>query len=629
VAFKFSNRKFGGSPEKKMNFLMGVITFAFTCIFLKLFYLQILNYPTYRSLSDTNSLRLIPRKAPRGLITDRNDLVLATNVPTYSLFIVPADVKTYGPTLLRLSQLLGEPMESLENLVESRRKNRKFEPIRLQSHLDEELIAQIEENRVHLPGVYVQMEPERYYPHGEIASHILGYIGEISEGELSRLRERGYGVGDWVGKKGVERTYDKILKGTNGGVQVEVDASGIQRRTLAYKNPVQGRTLALSIDWKLQTLAEELLGDQIGSIVVSNPRTGEILAMVSRPNFDPNEFVSGISFKAWNRLMKDKNHPLQNRSIQGQYPPGSIFKIITTLAALEDHVVSLDKEKAFLCRGIYWFKTWPYRCWRVSGHGWMNLERAIVESCDIFFYQLGLIVKADKIYRVARSFGLGSRTKVDLDSEVPGLVPNSRWKESTQHMPWFPGNTIQMSIGQGYLLTTPLQMLSVTSGVAMDGKVFKPHLMGRVVDPNTNRTIFDKSPEIIRDADVDENYLRFLKGALEKVVSADSGTGRKARIKGVRVAGKTGTSENPHGDNHAWFTAYAPAEDPRVAVIVLVENGGEGGIVAAPMAKRLMEMALGQDVTPWQTPVPGTTTGTPTVEATATPTPVSTPEVTQ
>ena len=612
MAFKLTHPKFGGSAEKKMALLIGLVSVAFVAIFLKLFFLQILNYPYYRALSDSNSLRLIPQRAPRGLITDRHGEILATNIPTYSLYLVPADIRTYSTTLVKLSQILGEPLDSLESLVQSRRQRRRFEPIRLESHLEPEMIAKIEENRVRLPGVYLQMEPERYYPHGMMASHILGYIGEIGEDDLIRLKESGYVVGDWIGKRGIERVYDRVVRGQNGGVQVEVDASGVQRRILAYKYPVQGQTLMLTIDWKLQKLAEELMGDQVGSIVVNDPQTGEILAMVSKPGFDPNDFVGGISFKDWNALMKDKAHPLQNRTIQGQYPPGSVFKLLTTLAALEDQVIDLAKEKVFLCRGIFWFKTWPYRCWRTSGHGWMNLERAIIESCDIFFYQLGLQVKVDKIFRVARRFGLGNKTHVDLDSEVPGLVPNPRWKESTQHMPWFPGNTIQMSIGQGYLLTTPLQMLDVTSGLAMNGDIYRPHFMYRVVDPNNGRVVFEKQPELEREADIDLKYLTFLKSCMEKVISSNSGTGKKARIPGVRVAGKTGTSENPHGDNHAWFTAYAPAENPTVGAIVLVENGGEGGVVSAPIAKRLMEAALGKEVTPWQTPTPSTGAPVPT-----------------
>ncbi|MGH7740024.1 MAG: penicillin-binding protein 2 [bacterium] len=605
MSFKKTNSKFSRSPEKKMRVLLVLISLGFFGIFSRLFYIQILNYPYYRNLSDVNSLRLIPEKAPRGIITDRNGEILATNKPTYSLFLVPAQVQAYGPTLVRLSQILEEPLSDLELLVESRRETRKFEPIRLRTHLDQKLIAQIEENRVHLPGVYIQMEPERYYPHGKLASHVLGHIGEIDAQELARMRSEGYQEGDWIGKKGVERTYDSVLRGENGGVEVEVDASGVQRRTLAYRKPIQGQTVMLSLDYKVQKLAEELMGDNIGAILVTNPKTGEILAMVSKPNYDPNLFVSGISFKDWNRLVNDKTFPMANRAIQGQYPPGSIFKLITTMAALEAHVI--DYDKVFLCRGIFWYKTWPYRCWRTSGHGWINLQRAIIESCDIYFYQLGLRVKIEQISKMARMMGLGSKTGVDLDSEVPGLVPDPQWKERTLHQPWFPGNTIQMSIGQGYLLATPIQMLDMTSCIANDGTIFKPSLLYRVVDQKTGRTIYEKQPQILTQATFDPGHLKFLQDAMEKVISDPHGTGKKARIPGVLIAGKTGTSENPHGDTHAWFTAYAPADDPRVAVIVLVENGGEGGIVSAPIAQRLMEAALGVEVTPWATPTVGPT----------------------
>ena len=616
MALRFLGFKFGISLEKKMKGLFLFISVAFFCIFLRLFYVQILNYPAYRSLSDTNSLRLIPERAPRGLITDRNGEILASNVPTYSLFLVPAGLRTYGPTLIRLSEILGEPLESIESLVESRRQKRKFEPIRLMAHLDEELIAKIEENLVHLPGVYIQLEPERHYPHGKLASHALGHIGEVSEADLLQSRESGYAVGDWIGKKGIERTYDSYLRGENGGVQVEVDASGVQRRTLAHKKPIQGQTLMLSLDYKIQKLAEDLLGDNRGAIVVTNPQTGEILAMVSKPNFDPNDFVGGISYKQWNKLIKDKDHPLQDRAIQGLYPPGSIFKLVTALAALEDHVIDLDKT--FLCTGNYWIKVWVYRCDRRSGHGWVNMKRAIIESCDIFFYQLALLVKVEKIYRTACKLGLGSKTKVDLDSEAIGFVPNPRWKESTQHLPWFPGNTVQMSIGQGYLTATPLQMLDITSALAMNGNVYTPHLFYRLVDQHTGRILGEKKPEELRQVGIDPGHLAFLRDAMEQVVSSPAGTGKKARIKGVRVAGKTGTSENPFGDSHSWFTAYAPVENPQVAVIVMVENGGWGGEVAAPIAKRIMEAALGQEVTPWQSPTPGTTPQ-------ASPVPTSTP----
>ncbi len=592
----------GAVTERKVRRIFTIAAIGFGIVAFRLFYLQIINYTHYRTLSNENSLRLIPQRAPRGLITDRNGVVLATNRPTYTLFLVPADLKTHASTIVRLSEILGMPVADLERRVSERYRTRKFEPLRIQRHLTEDLIARIEENRARLPGVYIQMEPERYYPHGEFASHLLGYIGEISEGELFRLRDQGYRVADILGKKGIERVYDPLLRGELGGVQVEVNAAGVQKRILAYRPPVQGHTVALTIDAKVQRLAEELLGEQAGAIIVSNPKNGEILALVSKPGFDPNLFVDGISTKDWNRLLKDELHPLQNRATQGRYPPGSIFKIVTAVSALED--ADFDKERARLCRGIFWYKTWPYRCWATSGHGWVNLQRAIIESCDIYFYQLGLDVKIDRLYRACRRFGLGSRTRIDLDAEDAGLVPNPKWKESTQHMPWFPGNTIQMSIGQGYLLTTPLQMMNVTCAMAMRNKVFQHHLLLRVLDQRTRRPRMERRRELLLDTGVSKEHVEFLRDSLERVVGAPQGTGRRARVAGVRVAGKTGTSENPHGENHAWFTAYAPAGNPEVAVIVMVENGGEGGVVAAPIAKRLMESVLGMEVTPMERPTP-------------------------
>ena len=591
-----------GFIERSVERVRILFSLAFVIILGRLFYLQILNYPAYRSLSDSNSLRLISERPPRGIITDRNGIVLATNVPTYSLFLVPADVQTHGPALQSLSRILEEPLPSLEDLVSSRRYRRKFEPIRLRTHLTQDLIDRIQEHLSDLPGVYIQMEPERYYPFGKHAAHILGNIGEINDEELFRMRAEGYNPGDWIGKRGVEKIYDRYLRGEPGGFQVEVNPSGVQRRIVSYRPPVPGKTLRLSIDFNVQKLAEDLLGDQPGAVVEVDTRNGEILALASTPEYDPNLFVSGISVQNWNKLLNDKLKPLQNRAIQGQYPPGSIFKIVTTLAALDGKVV--DPEKTLLCRGIYWYKTWPYRCWKTYGHGWVNLHNALVESCDVYFYQLGLQVKVDRLYRAARSFGLGSKTKIDLDGESAGLVPNARWKEATQHMPWFPGNTIQMAIGQGYLLTTPIQILNLTCAMANQGRVLQPHLLYQILDEKTGQPRLEYREEELVQVPFRKEDMDLVRKSLEQVVESTGGTGKKARISGIEIAGKTGTSENPHGENHAWFTAYAPASDPRVAVMVLVENGGEGGVVAAPIAKRVMEASFGRDVTPWGSPVP-------------------------
>jgi penicillin-binding protein 2 len=400
----------------------------------------------------------------------------------------------------------------------------------------------------------------------------------------------------------VEKFYDSLLRGQAGGFQVEVNPSGVQRRIMRYRAPVSGKTIKLSVDFEVQKLAEDLLGAEAGAIVVCNPKNGEVLALASQPGYDPNLFVGGISVKNWNKLLKDELKPMQNRCLQGQYPPGSVFKIVTALAALKDGLINPDR--LFLCRGIYWYKTWPYRCWKTFGHGWMNLHNALVGSCDIFFYQVGLELTVDRIYRAARAFGLGSRTHIDLDSEMAGLVPNAKWKEATQHMPWFPGNTIQMSIGQGYVLTTPLQMLSVTCAMANRGRIYQPHLLYQVLDETTGQPRQAYRPNVMLETGFDPEHLDRVRASLEQVVGALGGTGKKARVTGLKIAGKTGTSENPHGENHAWFTAYAPADDPQVAVIILVENGGEGGLVAAPIAKRLIEASLGREVTPWANPTP-------------------------
>lgn len=591
-----------GFTETSIERVQTAIFLAFVVIVGRLFYLQILNYPVFRAQSDANSLRLITERAPRGIITDRKGVVLATNVPTYSLFLVPADIKTHGPTLQNLSRILEEPLPVLEDLVSSRKYRRKFEPIRLRTHLTQDLIDRIQEHLSDLPGVYIQMEPERYYPFGERACHILGNIGEISDEELFRLRPAGYNPGDWIGKRGVEKIYDKYLRGEPGGHEVEVNPSGVQKRTVAYRAPVPGKTLRLTIDFEVQKLAEDLLGDLPGAVVVVDPRDGSVLALASKPEFDPNLFVSGISVKNWNKLLNDKLKPLENRCVQGQYPPGSVFKIVTALAALNDKVV--DPEHPMLCHGIYWYKTWPYRCWKSFGHGWVNMHNALVESCDVYFYQVGLQVKVDRLYRAARSFGLGSKTRIDVDGESNGLVPNARWKEATQHMPWFPGNTIQMSIGQGYLLTTPIQMLNVTCAMANRGSVYQPHLLYQILDEHTGQPRMEFKENELVEVPFRKDDIDLVRKCMGQVVESAGGTGKKARVSGIEVAGKSGTSENPHGDTHAWFTAFAPADDPRVAVIVLVENGGEGGLVAAPIAKRVIESALGREVTPWGTPVP-------------------------
>jgi penicillin-binding protein 2 len=582
--------------QRKIRFFYWIISLGFLAVFLRVFFLQILNYSKYQNLLNENSMRFFPKQAARGIITCRHGQILATNKPSFSLFLVPAQLKSTSSTLVQLSEILGESLDSLEDMVALRSIDRRYEPILLQSHLTASLIAKIEENQERLPGVYIHVEPERYYPYGKLASHVLGYIGQISQQELLDLKGEGYQYGNWMGQKGIEKFYDQYLRGENGGTYVEVNAQGIQQKVLYQISSSPGDTAVLTLDMKLQRIADQLLKGKEGAVIVSNPRNGQILALASHPNFNPNDFVGGISVKNWKHLIDNPEHPLENKAIQNGYPPGSVFKLVVSQAALADRVVT--PSQLFLCRGIFWYDSWPYRCWDIYGHGWISMHNALVESCDIYFYQVGLKLKISRIYQMARRMGLGSLTGIDLSSEGMGLVPNPRWKEAVLREPWFPGNTIQLSIGQGYLLTTPIQMLDVISEIAENGKVYRPHLLLKIVDPKTKQVVFKYKKTVLLRTKIPKNIINFVKSAMCDVVNSSYGTGVYARIPGVEVAGKTGTAETPHHEkSDGWFVAIAPAQHPKVAVVVMIEHGGEGGLCAAPIAKKLIEAALGYTTT--------------------------------
>jgi penicillin-binding protein 2 len=345
------------------------------------------------------------------------------------------------------------------------------------------------------------------------------------------------------------------------------------------------------LDARLQQAAEEALGDLAGAVVALDPRNGEVLALASHPDYDLSLFANRILTKDWAAINADERHPMSNRALQGLYPPGSVFKIVTTAAGLETGAITPDTPAN--CLGIFWISTWPYRCWKEIGHASITLHRAIVESCDVFFYHVGLKVKVDQLYAWAKAFGLGEPSGIDLPGESSGLVPNAAWKEKTQHMPWFPGNTVMMSIGQGYLLATPMQLALMVSAVANGGQLFKPHLLKRVTDAQ-GRLLDEPVPAPVRSVPVQAETLRLIRRGMTDAVGATGGTAWRARVPGLSVAGKTGTAQNPHGEDHADFVCFAPAEAPRIVIAVVVENGGEGGLTAAPIARRLLEVHFGK-----------------------------------
>lgn len=574
--------------QKRIKLLGVLVLAALGAVALRLVYLQIWQGPRFAELSARNRVRLVPIKAQRGLICDRHGELLVGNVPSFNASLSPAAMPVDPAARRReeelLQQILRLPADELESKLK-RRRYRAYEPLRLKGNLDRVTAGLLEEHRPELPGVMVLTESQRSYTYGSLASHVLGYVGEISEHALA-LRE-GYQSGDIVGQAGLERSYDRYLMGRNGWLQIEVDALGRQLGIIGRETPWPGHTLVLTLDRALQAAAEEILGKRTGTVLLEDVRTGEILALASYPTYDPNLFARGIMREDWERLRTDRSHPLNNRATMGIYPAGSLFKIVTLTAGLQEHVT--DPYQTFECRGKFTIgEEWVYRCWNLSGHGNVAAVRSLSESCDIYHYHVGLKLKVNRLGQWATRFGYGQRTGVDLPSEHSGLVPSPQWKERTQNMPWFPGNTVMFSIGQGYFLATPLQMLNMFCAVANRGVVYRPHLLRQVVS-STGRLIHAQPLEVSFKVEAAPEVWDVVQRGLVEVVNGRRGTGRAAQLPGIKVAGKTATAQNPHGEDHAAFGAYAPAEAPQVAVLVYLENAGGGGAEAAPLAQRMLE----------------------------------------
>lgn len=577
--------------QKRIKVLAGLIILALGLIVVRLGYLQLVEGERYSELSARNRVRLVPIKAQRGLIYDCHQELLVGNVSSFVVSIIPAalpqDVDARRISFQLLQQLLNvDPQEIEEKL--HKRELRYYEPLRIKSNVDRFTAAIVEEHRPELPGVVVQTESRRSYKFDALGFHALGYVGEISGHELA-LRE-GYQAGDIIGQSGVEKIYDHYLKGRNGWLHIEVDALGREMGILGREAPWSGHNLVLSLDHQLQARAEDVLEGYRGVILAVNVTNGEMLALASLPAFNPNLFAQGITRQAWEKLRRNRNYPLTNRATQGLYPPGSIFKVVTLMSALEEKLVT--PQQRFACQGVYWISTWPYRCWREEGHGLVSAHRSLVESCDIYYYQLGLRIKVDKLGKWARSFGYGRPSGIDLPSELSGLVPSPQWKERTQNMPWFPGNTVMMAIGQGYILSTPMQMLGSIAAIANRGVIYRPHLL-KEVRTKSGRLIHEVKPEVMYRVHAAPEHWDIIQKAMVGVVQSRRGTGKRARIQGIRVAGKTATAQNPHGEDHAAFAAYAPAENPVIAVLVYLENAGGGGAQAAPLARKILEAYFG------------------------------------
>jgi len=569
--------------KQRLNWLLIFMVICFLILVISLWYLQMIKGEEFKERAVENCIRSLVEDAPRGRIYDRQEELLVTNRPAVVVSIIPAEVDDLEKLSERLSKIIGISPEEISQIVKNYREN-PFKPVKILDDCNTNKIVEIEERKDELKGVVLEVKPRRDYLYQDFAAHSLGYVGEIDKEELLQFGNPKYQGGDIIGKAGLEKYYDDILRGEKGGKEVEVDALGQEITTLLYQTPVPGKDLVLTIDRDLQLCGENLLFDKEGSIVVSDPNSGEILALVNRPSFNPNLFANGISSSDWQRLSFDTDYPLTNRSVQGLYSPGSIFKVVTVAAALEEGVT--DRKRKIYCSGTFELADRVFTCWKETGHGSLSIIDAIANSCNIYFYTLGNDLGIERFNKCMQKFGLGEKTSIDLPEEAIGIIPSSQWKEREVKEIWFPGDTINLSIGQGYLLLTPLQVHHIITTIAAEGEVYKLHLVKRIISVDGN-TVEEIKPEIYKKINFSSDTFKIIKEGLRQTIL--KGTGWRANIQELAVAGKTGTAQNPQGETHAWFIGFAPYENPEVCITVFLENGGEGGEAAAPIARAMLE----------------------------------------
>ncbi|HBH04786.1 MAG: penicillin-binding protein 2 [Candidatus Rokubacteria bacterium RBG_16_73_20] len=572
--------------QRRVVAIAGVVMAAFLVLVGQLWYLQVLEGGRFLDASDKNRIRVRPIAAPRGILFDRRGVPLVDNRPAFTLSLIPRELPrepvSRDAVLGRVASLLGLPFQELLDAV-ARVQPESLFPVRVRRGLTLEDVAKIEEWKLELPGVIAEVEPQRVYPASRFAAHLLGYVREASE---EQLRSGRYRRGDIVGQSGLERLLDQYLRGKDGGERIEVDAMGRPVRLVQQTEPRAGAQVVTTVDRRIQEAAERAMDGRAGAVVVMDPRNGDVLAMVSTPAFEIDRFTGTIDRAAWLRIVQDPSFPLLNRAVQSQYAPGSVFKIVVAAAGLQEG--TLTPADRVNCTGEFRLGNMTFRNWREDG-GSVDLYRAIAESCNIFFYQAGLRIGGATMARYARAFGFGAPTGIDLGGEKPGLVPQPR---RGRRNPWPAGETVNMSIGQGALLVTPMQVARFMSAVANGGVLWRPRLVQRVERPGQG-VVWSDAGEVNGHVALAPVVWAFLRQALWGVVN-DGGTGGGARIPGLDVAGKTGTAQTVAkskaslGQDHAWFAGFAPGKDPEVVVVVLVERGGTGGQVAAPIARKIL-----------------------------------------
>lgn len=582
--------------RRRMRVLLMGVAFLFLVLFARLWYLQIIKGDSLERQANNNRVKWRVMPAPRGPIYDRYGQIMADNRIAFDLLLVAEG----GTDLEDILERLGKLMKLDEEVSHRTAINERLKPydqVKIKTNLTRQELAIFETFKLDFPGLAVSMVPRRNYPFGSLASHLLGYVGEIGPEQLKEARFDGYRRGSLIGKIGLEAKLDRLVRGTDGKTGLEVDSLGREIGIIQELAPSPGNRVFLTLDMELQQTAEAAMAGKSGVLIAMNPQNGEILALVSSPNFDPNSFTYGLGDDQWRLLRSDPSRPLQNRALQGQYPAGSAFKVVTALAGLEEGVI--DSETQFYCPGYFQLGQKTFVCWRKEGHGWSNVTRALAVSCDVFFYRLGLKLGIKKIAEYSEKLGLGKETGLGLAEEKTGLVPSESYRQKVLHRPWYPGEAIPIAIGQGFNLLTPIQLLNLYAAIGNGGRLFQPWVIDRVETPE-GKLVEKLGPKLMKNLEISEGNLRIVKQGLFGVVNEPGGTGSRARIQGITVAGKTGTAQvisrqgrerNPSAapEDHAWFVAFAPVQEPEIAVVVLVEHGGFGGSAAAPLARKVLE----------------------------------------
>jgi len=589
------------SSNQRLDTLIVIIILVFIALISRLVWLQVYQGQEFQRKAEDNRIRLLPIIAPRGTFYDRNGVPLVNNRPGFSISLVPINGPITDEVIDRLAGILGMNADDIRKKI--KQQDSPLQPIKIKSDIGPEMIAKIEERRYDLPGVVIGIQAVRSYIDNELGAHMFGYVGEISDSELKKGKVNGYKTGDILGKIGLEQVWDKEIRGTDGGAQIEVNVSGKPVQMLGTKQPIAGNDLILTIDAKIQKAAEKAmderlkyLQDKLGNpeakaaaAVVINPQTGEILALVSRPTFDPNQFNGGISTKDWKAINDNPNNPMQNRAISSSYPPGSAFKIVTGTAALETGKIT--PEEKYFDAGRH-----PLVPAKGNAHnaalGSINFRVALAKSDNVFFYELGNRLGIDRLEEWARKFGLGATTGINLPDEDDGLVANQRYKKKVYDEDWVLSETFDAAIGQGFQLATPIQMATVIGIVANGGHRFRPYLVSKMVSPTSGEVIKTFGPEELGTVPMSPKTLEALRGGLRDVVTAEGTAGYIFEGFPVPIAAKTSTAENPHGDDHGWFVVYGPYDHPTIAIAVIVEQGGYGSDSAAPIARKIMEAAF-------------------------------------